>query len=139
MRVTVAPLFNGSPGSNSASLDLVNDYPSPPTSPTYTVGTVSPDNVAYQLSWVVPAEDDLVRVAVWLSSVSGFNPAATRPYWDFVAGTPGSSGIPLGTSIIIPLTAGAHPAYYYRIALFDVWGNEIMSNITAEQTIAAYP
>lgn len=141
MKVTVDAAFTDGESGLPTELTLSNAIPLPPTSPaSSSLGIDSDFNKVYHLSWVVPDEDDLITVKVWVSTTPGFDPSLTVPFWTFTAVSPGASGIPNSRDIEIPLdTSGTHDTLYWRVALFDVWGNEIDTNITAQQTIAAFP
>ena len=123
-----------------AQLELSNAIPAAPTSPLAAIDTVNPSDIDYEFTWVNPADDDLIRVKLWLSPISGFDPEVDVPVLDDTQPTPGFAGVLAATIQSIPLDSdGEHPAYYWRVAVFDVWGNEIMTNITGEQVIPAYP
>lgn len=140
MLVEVNPEYADGTSGAAAELAVSNPVPLPPTSPGSEEDSVESEEVIYRLYWTVPAEDDLIRVKVWLSSISGFDPEVDVPVFDDTAGSPGFAGIADETLQAIPLESdGSHPAYYWRVALFDVWGNEIETNITGEQVIPAYP
>lgn len=140
MLVEVDPVFENGPSNTPASLELTNSVPLPPTSPGHTTESVESDGVLYRLSWTVPHEGDLIRVKVWVHDVAGFDPNIISPIADETISAPGWAGMPSTTLFLVPFdSGGGHPAQYWRVALFDVWGNEILTNITAEQIIAAYP
>jgi len=144
MTVEVDALFEEETGTEPSGfpvqLELTNTVPLPPTSPASVIDSFDASEVVYELSWAVPALDDLIRVKVWISDTSGFDPEVDVPVYDFTAGAPGFAGIPTDTLVPVELDSfGAHSARYWRVALFDVWGNEISTNITAEQDIASYP
>ena len=143
MLVQVTPLFVDDPDTSEAapaSLDLSNSVPAAPTSPASAFDSATLTDRNYELSWTVPHEDDLVRIKVWLSPTTGFDPNVETPDVDETISSIGWAGIPTSTILPVPLDSfGEHPAYYWRVAIFDVWGNEITTNITTEQVIAAYP
>ena len=139
MLVRVTPLFVDGDG-DDAELEVSNPVPDAPGSPAAGIAAVESDQVLYDFTWTVPNDDDLVRVKLWLSPVMGFDPDVEVPALDDTAVSPGWAGVMDNIVIGIPLdSGGGHPAYYWRVAVFDVWGNEISTNITGEQTIAAYP
>jgi len=121
--------------------NFTNPIPLPPTAPGHEIpsGGESGTEVAYRLFWTVPNEADLIRVKVWLSATNGFDPEVVTPVVDETAAEPGQANVIAETFVIVPLSGGAHAAQYWRVALFDVWGDEIDTNITAQQTIPAYP
>jgi len=86
----------------------------------------------YHLTWVTPAEADLITVKVWMSESFVFDPEAPPvPQYEFTAGTPGFAGLPEEVYLdVIPAGNGSVPQKIWRVALFDVWGNEIETNIT---------
>jgi len=140
MLVEVTPQFTDGSAVDPTGLELHNDIPTAPGSPASSLTSVESDSVHYHLSWTIPVEDDLIRIKVWLSDVNGFDPGVVSPTVDTTYGSPGHAGIATSANIAIPLESGGnHPTYYWRVAIFDVWGNEIATNITAQQTIAAYP
>lgn len=144
MVVEVDALFEEETGTEPSGfpvqLELTNAIPLPPTSPASVIDSFDTSEVVYELSWDVPALDDLIRVKVWFEFTSGFDPEVATPVYDFSAGTPGFAGIPTSTLVSVDLDSfAAHAAGYWRVALYDVWGLEIDTNITAEQVIAAYP
>lgn len=146
MLVSVDVLFEEEEGSGTepsgtpATLALSNAIPTPATALSATLDSVGLGEVDYLLEWTVPNLDDLIRIKVWLLPTSGFDPSVETPEYDFTAGSPGAINIPEDWIVTIPLDSNdEHPAYYWRVGLFDVWGNEISTNITAEQTIPAYP
>lgn len=138
---TVDAVFDDGPANLPTPLTLFNSIPLPPENPAHLFLEVDTDfNAVYRISWEVPEEDDLIRVKVWVSDDPLFNPDLTVPVFDYTHPTPGFATIPVETEVEIPLdTDGEHLPMYYRIALFDVWGNEIETNITEVQTIPAYP
>jgi hypothetical protein len=141
MKVTVDATFDDGPANLPASLILFNSIPLPPTSPASSLtGVDTTFHTIYHLTWGVPVEDDLITVKVWVSADPLFNASLTVPIYSFTAVAPGHTGIPTSTNIAYALDSNfAHPILYWRVALFDVWGNEIQTNITSVQTIPAYP
>jgi hypothetical protein len=140
MIVSVDAEFEEGLDGDPVELDLTNAIPSPPTGLGSSEQSVESDQVNYTLSWTVPAEEDLIRVKVWVSEVDGFDPSVDVPVYDFTAGSPGSAGIPTSTVVSIPLdSSDGHAIQYWRVGLFDVWGSEISTNVSAQQVIAAYP
>lgn len=118
-----------------------NEIPGPPTGMASEIpsGGETATQVVYHLTWTNPAEADLIRVKVWLSDTNGFDYTVVSPVYDDIMDTPGSDNVPEETYVVVPLTAGAHAAQYWRVGVFDVWGNELSTNVSAQQTIAAYP
>jgi hypothetical protein len=72
---------------------------------------------------------------LWLSETESFDPETVTPLIDEEA-----SEIPTSTIVCLPLdSAGAHALYYWRVSIFDANGDGAFVNITAQQTIPAYP
>lgn len=145
MLVTVEPVFPPEPDGlapgtvDATALDLTNEIPSPPMHPDSETSLVEVDQVTYRLFWDVPLEEDLIRLKVWLSDVDGFDPAVDVPVVNELVSAPGSATMPVEAFVVVPLDSfGAHPAQYWRVAFFDVWGTEIDTNVSDQQTIAAY-
>ncbi|QDP54806.1 MAG: putative tail protein [Prokaryotic dsDNA virus sp.] len=143
--VTVDPLFLddttglSTPFGSPVALELTNNIPSPPTSPTTVFDREESSSAFWTLGWTVPEENDLHRIKVWVETSSGFDPEVATPVYDETISSPGYSGIPASYEHEIMLDGfGEHAAHYWRVALFDVWGNEISTNICDEQTIPAY-
>lgn len=139
MLVRVTPIFTDGDG-DSAELELENPIPAPADNFSATQASIDSAEILYDLQWDVPEEDDLIQVKVWLSPVLGFDPDLTMPIFDDTAGSPGWAGVADNVVGSVPLdSGGGHPAYYWRVAVFDVWGNELDTNLSAEQVIPAYP
>lgn len=118
---------------------LTNSVPTPPTSPASAFTGTGGGNAHYTLSWDVPHEDDLIRIVVWLETSSGFDPNVATPILDNTLPAADWTALDVSLAVDVPLVAGAHAARYWRVCVFDVWGNEIDTNITAQQTIPAFP
>lgn len=145
-RAEVDTVFGGVATGAPISVDLYNFMPPPVTNVVVTrIGVESSGaSMAYHVTWDLPHQDDLIRVAVWLSPVNGFDAFSTDPYAEYVASHAGWTHMPGEAFVGIPLESpGDHPTYYMRIGLFDVWGNEIETgsggNVTDQITIPAYP
>lgn len=139
MLVTVDPVFDDGPSGSPAELELRNPIPTPPGSPTSVLHSIESHGITYRLSWTVPHENDLIRVKVWLSHLNGFDPDIVLPVVDELVSEPGYAGIPTTTDVFVDYESpGGHPAIYWRVGLFDVWGNEISTNLSAQQVIAAH-
>lgn len=120
------------------SLELFNTIP---TAPINLVVEFLGENSSggefdYKLTWENPYELDLIRVKVWLSAVQGFDPEVVEPLIDEIVSEPSSAGIPDEAFIGVPIPDYMHPDWYWRVAIFDVWGNELSTNLTAEHIIA---
>jgi hypothetical protein len=143
MLVTVTPLFVDDTTAGEApptSLELTNAVPEAPGSPASSFYSENSDSAVYLATWTIPAEEDLIRLKIWLSDTSGFDPNVDVPVIDEIISYPGSAGMPTSAYLEVPLdTSGGHAPHYWVVGIFDVWGNEILTNITAEQMIPAYP
>lgn len=139
MLLTVDPVFEDGVSGSPISLDLHNNVPSPPTGMASSFITLDSTGTRYHLSWAVPHEDDLVRIKVWLSSTNNFDPSVTVAIFDETHTDIGWAEIETSLNVLIHLDSHAHhPTYYWRVAVFDVWGDEISTNVCAQQTIAAF-
>lgn len=119
-------------------VEIINAIPPAPTSPQAVLDSIDSDGFIYLLSWTNPTEDDLIRVKVWLSPTPGFDPDVVSPTVDEIASAIGYLNVANQALVEIPMDSfGGHDEYHWRVAVFDVWGNEIETNITSEQTIAA--
>lgn len=114
-------------------LTLHNAIPPAPTSITLASIDAGSSGLELVIEWDNPAtEDDLYRVEVWVEPVSGFNPLTTPPRFSFTAPTPGAAnvveqGVVEWLGVIIP-------DLYCRVAVYDIWGSEIESNLADEVT-----
>jgi len=91
----------------------------------------------YRLFWENPEENDLIRVKVWVSDTQGFDPEVTDPVCDEIISGPGWYDMPTECYVEIAVPGGIHPDYYWRVAVFDIWGNEISTNVSDEQRLYA--
>lgn len=140
MLVTVDAVYDGVPSGIPSRLALHNSIPSAPTGPASVFLEEASDGAHYQLSWTVPDEADLIQIKVWLSAVNNFDPGSVSPIYDNTLVAPDPTGLITTLEVTVPLDGfGAHPTQYWRVAVFDVWGSEIATNVTAQQVIAAYP
>lgn len=142
MIVSVNPILNDEPSSTPTTLDLSNSIPEAPEStdtPRHEFIDETSSGVLYRLLWDLPERADLFRVAVWLSDTTGFDPNIDTPVVDSYAVAPGFENCITETEVLVEFdTGGNHGPRYWRVACFDVWGNEISTNITDEQVIPAY-
>lgn len=137
--VTVTPIFSDSEG-EPAELALTNPIPSPPTSLASALVAETSDilDLEYSLSWVIPIEHDLIRLAVWIEEVDGFDPAVETPVLDEIQSGVGYETLPTGFTFSQILDSfGEHGPIRWRVAVFDIWGNEISTNVSEQQTIHA--
>ncbi len=127
------------PSGSPVEQELTNSIATAPQNPGSVLDSVETDEVLYEVSWDAPTEDDLVRIKVWVSETNGFDPGVDIPVINDVFSA-GAGNAPLSKIVAVALdSAGEHPTMYWRAAFFDAWGNELTTNITAEQTIPAYP
>jgi hypothetical protein len=137
MVVEVTPRYVSGNGA-ATQLELKNSIPPAPTGLGHTLQSENPGvSRTYRLAWTNPEHADLHRVRVWSSGASGFTPGT--PTYENTAGTPGHLNVPEFYDLVVPLSGGAHAAVYWRVAVYDVWGNELTVNLSSEQTIPAYP
>lgn len=141
--VTVTPKFDDGDGV-PAELELTNPIPSPPTTLNSSfAGFDSNGDYLYDLTWVVPAEEDLVGVKVWSTTIdeSGdFDVDGSEVVLEYEDenSAPGSSGIPTSFQITVPADSdGEHGPVFWRVGLFDFWGQENSTNISNEVEIPA--
>ena len=139
MEVTVTPIFSDGDGEPTAH-EFSNPIPGPPLFPTSTLAAETSDvtDLEYDLQWEVPVEHDLIRLKLWLSDTDGFDPEVVSPILDVELSGVGYAGLPTGHTVSVPLdSSGEHGPYRWRVAVFDIWGTEILTNITDQQTIHA--
>lgn len=140
MRVEVEAMFSGIAAGDPVALEMENPIPSPPGGVAVVLDSVESDHISYQVSWTVPHENDLYTLRIWVSATSGFDPSITTPYAEVTPSAPDWTLIPSDLLVDIPLESdGTHDAQYVRVGLFDPFGNEVSSNLSAEITIPAYP
>lgn len=96
-----------------------------------------------QVSWTLPEHNDLAYIKVWKSLTSGFDPEVLAPDQVLSASDYGFENLPTSTEVLIASTVDGHPTYYFRIGVFDVWGDEIVigtgGNVTDEIVFPAAP
>lgn len=146
MLVEVDPLFQDTDTGGltvsgyPASLELTNAVPTAPTNPTSALSAETSDvtDIEYSLNWEIPVEGDLIGLKLWVEATEGFDPEVATPVLDVEESGIGYENLPTGHHISVALDSyGEHGPIRWRVAVFDVWGNEITTNITAEQTIHA--
>jgi hypothetical protein len=120
------------------ALDLV-EITEAPTDLAYTQTGVESDGVLYLLSWIVPEEEDLIRLRLWISPDPNFSLATTAPYLDTTLSSPGYAELPSTIDIKIPYDSnGGHEAYYWQVAVNGVWDQTALSlNVSSRATIPA--
>jgi len=121
-----------------ATIDLENSIPEPPLHPNYELDEIGSgfDVFDYRFFWDNPAEGDTITAKLWVSLTPGFDPALVDPVRHSTAGTPGYTNVAEELFWGYELVDNIHPNLYWRVGLFDVWGNEISTNVSDEQTIA---
>lgn len=122
-----------------AQEDLTQTAPNlPPFNLSSTIDSVDSDEVFWELSWELPAIPDLVRIKVWVSETNGFDPEVEVPVLDETSSSIGPASLPTSTIVSLPFNSfGSIDNHYWRVAIFDPWGDEIDLNISAQQTIPA--
>jgi hypothetical protein len=110
-----------------------------PSNPSFVLSSADSDQIFYTLSWTVPDDDELIRVAVWLSDVNDFDPSVEVPVLDETLSSAGWENIPTSYVAAVPIDSfGGHAIQYWRVALFVVGEDDITTNITPQQSIPAY-
>lgn len=127
-----------------SEVELTNPIPAQPIHLGHElIGEESPGpGIVYRLFWDNPPEVDLVRVKIWISlvDISAFDEDQAILVWDEIAGTPGYLNVPQEAYVTLPeQSSGGNELYYWWVAVFDVWGNEITSNISDPAVIPAFP
>jgi len=141
MLVTVTPKFADADGT-PAEQELDNPIPGPPTSPAAAFDSFdSAGDFLYEFTWTVPAEEDLIGLKLWLETSDGFDPDIETPVVDELNSGVGSAGISVSAFVLVTATVPgvSHPIMYWRVGVFDIWGEENSTNLTDQQTIAAVP
>lgn len=135
--VKVIPVYHSGEGTE-VSMELSNPIPSAPTGMASNYEGDESTGALYTLSWEVPLDADLIEVRVWLSDTDAFDPAVATPVVVETAALPGYDNVITSAEVVVPFSSGtAHAIHYWRVGVFDVWGQEIFTNISAQQTIAA--
>lgn len=127
-----------------SEIELSNPIPAPAIHLGHElIGEESPGpGIVYRLFWDNPAEVDLHRVKVWISlvDISAFDEDDAILVFDEIAGTPGYLNVAEECFVTLPeQSSGGNELYYWWVAVFDVWGNEITSNISDPAVIPAFP
>jgi len=139
MLVSVTPKFSDADGT-ATELEIDNPIPSPPTALSVLATPQDSDatDMEYKLTWSNPAEEDLICISVWLEPVSGFDPEVATPYLHECDSAVGFAGLIEELIVSVPLDSfGEHGPYFWRVACFDVWGQEISTNVSEEGEIPA--
>jgi len=119
------------------SIELENAMPPAPTGLASSLSEINSDETVYtyHLTWTNPVHPDANVLKVWFTEEEDFDPAVTAPTLTHTAVDPGDA---LPVEVFAPYAVvGIHPNLYWRIGIFDVWGNEISTNVSAQQTILA--
>lgn len=122
-----------------SQLEQTNAIPNPPTPISATViDQASDGSLTFQFTWSNPGDDDIISVRLWISDTSGFDPSADSTTLAVVLTSSApqrDTALPTTCTIDIPLVGETFSNHYYRIGLFDLWGEEIDTNVSSEQTI----
>jgi hypothetical protein len=98
------------------------------------------DGYVYRLFWDNPPEVDLKKVKVFIAKVdiSAFDETEAQLVYQQTASTPGYTHVSQEAFIVIPdESEGGHDLYFWWVVVFDIWGNEITSNISDPSTLPA--
>lgn len=142
MLVEVIPVFQDEEDdSTPVQLELENPIPLPPTGMAHNTFDIESDgDITYRFTWNPPTEEDVHRVKLWVSETLNFDPEVEVAVIDDISSAPGIAGTPTEMFYAPPLDSfHSHPILYWRVGFFDVFGEEISTNISAQQVIAAYP
>jgi hypothetical protein len=138
MLVTVAPVFSDGDGVPTEQ-ELDNPIPAAPTSPVAVLDSIdSNGDFVYHFTWTVPAEADLIGLKLWVSETEGFDPDIVVPEVNERNSGVGYAGISVEAYVTIAADSyGEHAPLYWRVGVFDIWGEENLTNLTAQQSIPA--
>ncbi len=138
MLVSVTPKFSDGDGTPTEQ-EFSNPVPEAPTNPVATLdGLDSNGDFVYHFTWTVPAEDDLIGLKLWVSETEGFDPDVVAPEVNERNSGVGHASISVEAYITIAADSyGEHPPLYWRVGVFDIWGEENLTNLTAQQSIPA--
>jgi hypothetical protein len=99
--------------------------------------------VDYDISWTNPADNDLTRYKIWISTSNGFDEDATGENPPDVSEEPTggltASGSETHRATVDLDTAQEHVTLYVKIGVFDPWGDETTTNISTQLTIPSIP
>jgi hypothetical protein len=137
MVVDVTPRYPGGFG-DPVQLELHNPIPAAPTGLGHSLQASDASTRTYRLVWTNPEDADLVMVRVWSSATDGFTPGGSPDFED-IAVTPGHANVDEQYDLVVALSGGTHAARYWRVAVYDVWGIELSTNLSGQQTIPAHP
>jgi hypothetical protein len=140
-KVTIDAIFEEGASGAPSEVIVTNAIPAAPVITGATFNYVDPVTHSrhYILAWLLPADADLHHIKVWLSPVHGFDPSVTSPYFEEEGSGIGYIHLPTSIDVGIAIdSTGGHPDYYVRVAIFDVWGNELTTNLSGESLIPAH-
>lgn len=123
----------------SSDLELFNPVPQAPdedssgAGPSHELIDVNSDDTIFtwRLTWDNPEECDLACFAIWISQTDTMDPESETPYLHECISDPGASpSLPNEAIVQTEVESdNTHPDYYWWVAVFDAWGDEIASNI----------
>lgn len=119
---------NGYGESPPSSTLMSNPVPLAPIDVAHVLTSTEPTYKVYRISWAYPNPPaDLAGYKVYISDTDGFTPSPSNLEFD---------GVSLGVSHPVNTDgAGKHPAKYYRVGSYDIWGSEV--SLSAQMTIPA--
>ncbi len=140
MLVRVNPILVDGPSDHPDELELTNAIPGVCTGLGSEQVSFDSDGLSYRLFWSVPHEDDLIRIKVWVSSEEFFDPSLIDPYLEVEGSSIGWADLPEEVFVTSPIGSSGQPdILYWRVAVFDVWGNEISTNLSEQQELVILP
>ena len=118
-----------------ATIDIFNDFPPVPSGLNIELISNTTDEFIYRVDFSPSTELDLAGYRVWASISQGFSPGAGNLVYE---GPVSQADVTISS----PGNNGQHPAYYFRFAAFDIWGESLTGAnpyqaISSEQVIPA--
>lgn len=139
--LSVDAVFEEGPSGTPSTVAVHNDIPAAVSIDSATFNFIDPvaHTRHYTVAWTLPHDLDLHHIKFWLSPVNGFDASITSPYFEEEASAIGWTHLPSSLDVPIAIdSTGGHPAFYVRIAIYDVWGAELTTNLSAQFTIPAH-
>lgn len=97
------------------------------------------DGFVYRLFWDNPPEVDLKKVKVYIAyeEMSVFDETMAQLVHQQTASSPGYLNVDQEAYVVIPMNSlGGHDAFFWWVVVFDIWGNEITSNVSETASVA---